>query len=111
MTPRQTICWPALLLLAAPPPLIVSADRAEPTYQGKPLSRWLEQLRGDNRKDRQESAVALEKNIGPAGKAAVGALIEALEDNDEVVRSRAAGALGKIGPAARARPSPLWKTP
>ena len=40
-------------------------------------------------------------DIGPDAKAAVPALIKALEDDDESVRTAAARALGNIGPAAK----------
>jgi hypothetical protein len=66
------------------------------------LNLWLKQLRRANEKDRQEAAITLEENIGPSGEAAVPVLIEALKERDVVLSSRAASALGKIGPAARA---------
>jgi HEAT repeat protein len=74
------------------------------------LNVWLKQLRRDNVKDRSEAAVALEETIGPEGKAAVPVLIQALKDKDEVVHSRAAGALGKIGPGAKAAAPALIAT-
>src|SRR5262245_22779562 len=101
MTLHDKLCRPLVLFLVAPLALAAPADKGEPAYRGKPLSAWLGKLRGDNVKDRQEAAVALDEGIGPKGKAAVGALIAALEDEDEVVHSRAASALGKIGPAAK----------
>src|SRR5262249_6230774 len=54
-----------------------------------------------NLEERHAAADVLEKRIGPEGKAAVPALIEALQDKDGLVQCRAAGALGKIGPEAR----------
>src|SRR5262249_9746626 len=102
MRHQQTLCRPAILLLAAPLALACPGGEEEPAYRGRPLRVWLEQLRGGDVKDRQEAAVALEGSIGPEGKAAVPVLIRALEDKDRVVQSRAIGALGKIGPPAGA---------
>jgi HEAT repeat protein len=98
----QALCWAALLLPAAPLALAAPDKKEEPTYQGKPLSTWLKQLRSDRSKERADAAVALDESIGPKGKAAVPSLIEALKDKEVAVTSRAASALGKVGPAARA---------
>src|SRR5262245_9533402 len=98
MKPAGKLCWPAILLLALLPALAGPTEKKQPTYRGKPLSVWLKQLQSDNANDRQEAAVALEKNLGPEGKAAVPVLIAALKDQDGLVQSRAVGALAKIGP-------------
>src|SRR5438477_1993258 len=110
MTLQQKLWWPAFLLLAAPLAFAFLAQKEDPTYQGKPLSTWLKQLRSDKVEDRQEAAVVLDDNIGPEGKAAVPALIEALKDEDFVVHGRAPGALGRIGSAAKAAAPALIAT-
>ncbi len=102
MRSPDKFCWWAALLLALPLAHAVPAGPGEPAYRGKPLSAWLQRLRSGNEKEREEAAVTLDESIGPAGKAAVPALIEALKDSNTAVCSRAARALGKVGPGARA---------
>src|SRR5438132_865785 len=64
MKPQKKVFWPAILVLAAPLALALPAEKGRPTYRGKALSTWLEQLRSDNLKDRQEAAVVLEESTG-----------------------------------------------
>jgi HEAT repeat protein len=100
--------------------------RREPSYDGRHLSLWVEDLHSPDALKRAEvtedgkaavpdlraalkdeeprvrfnAALALSK-IGPAAEAATMDLAEALEDEDALVRMDAAMALTHIGPGAR----------
>ncbi len=65
---------------------------------------WSKALAGPGR-ERLEAIATLEK----MGKEAVPALIQVLRDQDESVRKTAAGALGRLGPAAREASTPLQR--
>jgi len=101
MRPRYPLGPLAVLVLALALGSALARQEKEPTYEGKPLSEWLKWLRSAEAKERRAAAFALSTEIGPEGKAAVPALIEALKDEDKDVRSCAAQALGDIGPEAR----------
>jgi hypothetical protein len=70
-----------------------------PVYQGKTVDEWVKALKNWDSRVRGEAATALGR-IGPAAKAAIPALIDALKDRDPLVRVEAASALGSIGPDA-----------
>ena len=91
-------CW--LVLFSLTIAAIAIAQPPEPIFQGKPLGTWIKQLQSTKLGDRQNAAIALDENVGPAGVAAVPALIAALKDCDIIVCSRAAGALARLGPKA-----------
>lgn len=78
----------------------LAQEKKEPSYDGKPLGEWLKLLRSPKVEERKKAVAVLVLNIGPEGKAAVPALIEALKDGDKDVRSFAAEALGGIGKEA-----------
>ncbi len=65
------------------------------------IQRLISLLKVPEAEDREDAADALGK-IGPAAKAAVPDLIEALKDEHENVRATVALALGGIGPEAKA---------
>ena len=73
-----------------------AADDKDPVYKGKSLSAWIEQLTDRSATARQDAAEALGKMGAPA-KPAIGPLIAALGDSDEVVRDAAATALSAFG--------------
>ncbi len=91
--PLPLLCLAALLPLLARP---VAA--AEPTFHGKTLAEWSRQLREGKPLERRRAATAL--GLGPFGKSAVPALVDALGTSDEDVRRCAIHALGDIGPEA-----------
>src|SRR5262245_11807663 len=57
---------------------------AEPSYNGKRLSQWLEALSDKDPKTRRRAAEIL--GLGPFGAAPVPALVDALQDEDAGVR-------------------------
>jgi len=77
------------------------AGRTAPTMSsGKPVSQWVEALKGADVRVRCRAVRAL-GNVGKADAAAIPALIDALGDRDARVRGEAALALLKSGPDAR----------
>jgi HEAT repeat protein len=93
----------ALALLVVPRP--AHADQDDPTLQGRPLSEWVEMLRGDRSADRRRAALLAVERIGPAkSPRVVPAVIAALRDDaDERLREAAAAALGRLGERLAAR--------
>jgi HEAT repeat protein len=73
----------------------------EPVSSGRPLSRWIADLKAQAPQTRNAAAYEI-AGMGPAAAAAVPALIEALDDPDPVVRFPVTVALGEIGPGAKA---------
>jgi HEAT repeat protein len=73
----------------------------EPVSQGRPLSEWIADLKGEAPLTRNAAAYEI-ASLGPAASAAVPALIAALDDPIAVVRFPVTVALGEIGPAAAA---------
>ncbi len=72
----------------------------ETRYKGKPAGYWIKQLEAMEVASRKEAVEALAA-IGPDAKAAVPALLKALDDNAAAVRVGAIVALGRIGPGAK----------
>jgi HEAT repeat protein len=87
-------------------PLAVEATKAEPSYEGKSLHVWMEQLQAKEPEVRAEAVSALGV-IGPEAKEAVPQLIEALQDKDKPIRLEAIEALGRIGLEAKSAKGPL----
>jgi hypothetical protein len=89
----QRLTGPSLLLVL----LVTSAEAQaskktkEPEYDGRPLSSWIVDLK----------TAPAPSGMGPAAKAAVPALIEALNDLEATVRFPVCIALGEIGPDAK----------
>lgn len=73
----------------------------EPESRGRPLSEWVADLKAAAPVIRNAAAYEI-AGMGPAGAAAVPALIEALDDPMPVVRFPVTVALGEIGPGAAA---------
>ncbi len=73
----------------------------EPEYEGIPLSAWIKDLTQAPAPYSRNAAAYAISGMGPAAKAAVPALIQALEDPDPVVRFPACIALREIGPDAK----------
>ncbi|HKB36760.1 MAG TPA: HEAT repeat domain-containing protein [Gemmataceae bacterium] len=67
---------------------------------GRPVSHWLEVLKGPDAKQRKTAVTKL-GNVGPADEAVLPALLGALKDPDAQVRHEAILALMKYGPGAR----------
>lgn len=90
-------------LLLGPSPVRLGAD--DPSFEGKPLSYWVEQLHeipGD------PQTASLEWRKAPwvlrrAGEPAIPALVSALGDDEKTVRRRALS--GLLGMGATARPA------
>ena len=77
----------------------------EPEFEDRPLSSWVTDLTALAPQTRNAAAYAI-SGMGPAAKAAVPALIAALNDPEPVVRFPVCIALGEIGPdAAEAVPA------
>ena len=71
------------------------------TVSGKPLEHWLETIKTGEVPVREKAVAAL-GNVATADPQVVPALADALQDNAPSVRAKAALALLKIGPHARA---------
>lgn len=72
----------------------------EPEFDGRPLSSWVADLKALAPQSRNAAAYAI-SGMGPAAKAAVPALIEALNDPEASVRFPVCIALREIGPEAK----------
>ena len=66
---------------------------------GKPVSYWVQALRGSDARSRKKAAFEL-GNVGPADPAVLPALLAGLDDHDPVVRREVVLGLVKLGPAA-----------
>jgi HEAT repeat protein len=77
-----------------------SQQTVDTTFDGIPLSAWIADLRAQAPYTRNKAAYAI-SSMGPAAKAAVPALIEALADDAPTVRFPVEVALREIGPAAK----------
>ena len=84
------------------------AKGGDPIVQDRPLSPWITDLAGDAPYTRVSAAYAV-GSAGPAGKAAVPALIENLSSENASVRYSSTLALGEIGPDAAAAVPALQK--
>jgi hypothetical protein len=73
----------------------------EPVSRGRPLREWIADLKAEAPSVRNAAAYEI-ASLGPSAKAAVPALIEALDDPDAAVRFPVTVALGEIGPDAAA---------
>jgi HEAT repeat protein len=102
----------ALFLLLALATGSASAQNAagvkEPVSRGRPLSEWIADLKAAAPSVRNAAAYEI-ASMGPAAKAAVPALIEALDDPDPAVRFPVTVALGEIGADAVAAVPRLQK--
>jgi hypothetical protein len=100
-----------LLALAAAAPLAAQYDLAHrrsagvgppaPSYDGRPLGAWVDQLADRVPEARSRAAYVLAE-LGPEAASAVPALRATLGDEVPMVRYAAAWALSEIGDAARA---------
>jgi HEAT repeat protein len=73
----------------------------QPLYNNQPISFWMKALQSSEYTARVNAATVLGQ-IGPAARAAIGALIVAVDDKSMDVRVAALDALGRIGPDAAA---------
>ena len=78
-----------------------AATGSEPDARGRPLHELIADLKADAPQVRNAAAYDI-AGLGPSAKAAVPALIEALDDPDPAVRFPVTVALGEIGPGAAA---------
>jgi predicted component of type VI protein secretion system len=99
-----------LLVLASPAAAQKAkvAKAAEPSYDGRPLSSWTEELSAPSPYTRHSAAYAI-ASMGPKAAPAVPALIKGLEDSESTVRYACAIALREIGPDAKEAVEPLKK--
>lgn len=99
-----------LFLAALAGPLAAQSVPAatEPSFDGRPLHVWVADLKAAAPYSRTSAAYAI-ASMGPAARAAVPALIEALQDDVAAVRYPVAYALGEIGPGAEAAVPALEK--
>jgi hypothetical protein len=74
--------------------------KEKPLAGGKPVSHWVDALKGSNPKDRKTAAHKL-GNVGSTDPAALPALLGALRDDDADVRCEAIQAVAKFGSDAR----------
>jgi HEAT repeat protein len=72
----------------------------EPEFQDRSLSSWVSDLKAEAPYTRNRAAYAI-GGMGPAAKAAVPALIAALDDPEAAVRFPVCIALREIGPDAK----------
>jgi HEAT repeat protein len=70
------------------------------SYKGNTLEGWTSMLKSSSVDSRREAAISIAE-MGPLAKDAVGDLVKALDDDDQIVRCVAAQALGNIGPDAK----------
>ncbi len=97
-----------LLLLPSAPLLQSHSDHPEdPVYEGKPLSRWLADLRSPDVKVRREAARQL-RWMKPKPEGTELSLLWALNDRDPDVRVHAAFALANVADASVAAPFLIW---
>ena len=100
MLPRALGAFVLIFALAAGSASAQSGATAkEPVSQGRPLSEWIADLKAPAPSVRNAAAYEI-ASMGPAAKAAVPALIEALDDPSTAVRFPVTVALGESGPDA-----------
>jgi HEAT repeat protein len=80
--------------------LVLAGCEREATFQGRPTSHWIEDLKNPSYMARVRAANAL-GNIGPEARKAIPDIIPLLDDREFLVRWAAAGALGQLGPPAK----------
>ena len=92
----------AAALLLIPAVAVAQKKAAQPSYDGKPLSYWIGELKASAPQSRNAAAYAI-SGMGAEGKPAVPALVAALTNKDEVntVRYPILVALREIGPEAK----------
>ena len=110
---RRTLFAVGLALALCSPRLEAQATRTvaskEPSFEDRPLSSWIADLNADAPQTRNAAAYAI-SGMGPDAKAAVPALIAALDDPAAAVRFPVCVALREIGPAAHDAIPALEKT-
>ena len=92
----------AVVLLAILATRAQAQKAKEPSFDGRSLSSWVEDLQGAAPYTRSKAAYAI-GGMGPSAKAAVPALIKVLNDQDAppTVRFPVCVALREIGPEAK----------
>ncbi len=101
MLQRLTASSFLLVLLVTNAEAQTSPMPVEPEYDGRPLSSWLVDLKTAAAPYSRNAAAYAIGGMGPAAKAAVPALIEALDDLEATVRFPVCIALREIGPDAK----------
>ena len=94
MKNRKTAMVVVTLLCSVAPPVL--AGRPESSHAGKPLSHWIKELKKGDAARANEAIRAL----AAVGAPAVPDIMRLLADKKYSVRTRAAGALFQLGPAA-----------
>lgn len=100
MTPRMIAASFVALSLLAAQAEAQGKKAKEPQFDNRPLSSWLEDLKAAAPQTRNAAAYAI-SSMGPAAKAAVPSLINALDDPEPAVRFPVCVALREIGPEAK----------
>jgi HEAT repeat protein len=90
-----------LVLLVTSAEAQARGNTKEPEYEGRPLSSWIVDLKSAPAPYSRNAAAYAISGMGPAAKAAVPALIEALTDPEATVRFPVCIALREIGPDAK----------
>ena len=90
----------SLIIFLVPLAMIGCGQSTPLATHGKPVSHWVEVLRGPDAKARKKAVIAL-GHVGTADPAVMPALIGALKDRDATVRAEAVLALLNLGPAAK----------
>ena len=101
MLQRLTSTTVLLVLLVTRAEAQASKKIKEPEYDGRPLSSWIVDLKTAAAPYSRNAAAYAISGMGPAARAAVPALIEALDDPAATVRFPVCVALREIGPDAK----------
>jgi HEAT repeat protein len=97
---RPMLAALALATLAGTPAMAQGKKAAEPSFDGRPLSSWITDLKAAAPQTRNAAAYAI-SGMGAAATSAVPALIAALKDDAASVRFPVCVALREIGPSAK----------
>jgi HEAT repeat protein len=79
---------------------VLAGCQQEATFQGRPTSYWIGELKSPWYMARVRAANALSQ-LGPEAHRAIPDLIELLDDGEPLVRWAAASTLAQFGPASR----------
>lgn len=97
---RPMLAVLALTVLCTAPAAAQGKKAPEPSFNGRPLSAWVADLKAPAPYTRNAAAYAI-GGMGSAATAAVPALIVALKDEQPTVRYPVCIALREIGPTAK----------
>jgi HEAT repeat protein len=78
---------------------VLAGCQKEATFEGRPTSYWIQELKSPWSVGRVRAANAL-GNLGPEAHRAIPDLLPLLDDGDPLVRWAASSTLGQFGPSA-----------